>query len=70
MDGGRQEKKRCQLGCRWVQILCILPDNDGRRTETMREDRKNKGGGQKEGGKERETGGRRENFWRENRVRS
>lgn len=36
----------------------------------MREDRKNKGGGQKEGGRERETGGRRENFWRENRVRS
>lgn len=52
MDGGRQEKKRCQLGCRWVQILCILPDNDGRRTETMREDRKNKGGGQKEGGRQ------------------
>lgn len=70
MDGGRQEKKRCQLGCRWAQILCILPDNDGRRTETMREDRKNKGGGQKEGGRERETGRRREHFWRENQVRS
>lgn len=36
----------------------------------MREDRKNKGGGQKEGGRERETGRRREHFWRENQVRS
>lgn len=39
------EKERCQLGCRWVQTLCILPDNDGSRRETMRED----GGSEKKG---------------------
>ncbi len=37
IEGGRQEERR-QLGCRWVQTLCILPDNDGRRGEAMQED--------------------------------
>lgn len=32
------EEERCQLECRWVHILCILPDKDGRRRETMREE--------------------------------
>lgn len=52
------EKKRCQLGCRWVQILCILPDNDGRR-ETIRNGSESKE--KRRGERERATEAEREN---------